>query len=85
MRGTIKALIIIILAFAILTPLASTDPDGLEKVAETLKVEEPEPLWMGVMPDYTMPQVENPYLSTVLAGFLGTLLVFGLSHAIGKT
>lgn len=84
MRGLIKALVIILIGFALLAPFASSDPDGLEKVAETLKIEEPETLWSGLMPDYTLPTVENPYLSTVLAGFLGVFLVLGASFALGK-
>lgn len=84
MRGLIKALMIMLIGFAVLAPFASSDPDGLEKVAETLKIEEPETLWSGLMPDYTLPTVRNPYLSTVLAGFLGVLLVLGSSFALGK-
>ncbi|MEM3640813.1 MAG: PDGLE domain-containing protein [Candidatus Bathyarchaeia archaeon] len=84
MRGLIKALVLVLVGFAVLAPFASTDPDGLEKVAETLKIEEPEILWMGIMPDYTLPTVENPYLSTLLAGFFGAFLVLGASFALGK-
>jgi hypothetical protein len=38
-------------------------PDGLEKVAETLGVEEQETA-TGLMPDYTVPVVENDYSSS---------------------
>ena len=84
MKGYVKALIIITLGFAILVPFASTYPDGLEKVAETLGIEEPEPLWEGLMPDYTLQTVENPYVSTLLAGFCGMLLVLASSCILGK-
>jgi hypothetical protein len=84
MRGLIKALVLMLVGFAVLAPFTSTDPDGLEKVAETLKIEEPETLWTGLMPDYTLPTIGNPYLSTVLAGFFGVFLVLGASFAIGK-
>lgn len=84
MRGLIKALALILVGFAVLAPFASTDPDGLEKVAETLKIEEPENIWTGLMPDYTLPTVGNPYLSTVLASFFGVFLVLGASFALGK-
>jgi len=53
LKGYIKALILIAVGLAILIPFASSYPDGLETVAETLKVEEAEPLWNGLMPDYT--------------------------------
>ncbi|MEM2910967.1 MAG: PDGLE domain-containing protein [Candidatus Bathyarchaeia archaeon] len=84
MRGLIKALLLILIGFAVLAPFASSDPDGLEKVVENLKIEEPETLWSGLMSDYTFPTVRNPYLATVLAGFLGVFLVLGVSFALGK-
>ncbi|MEM2447158.1 MAG: PDGLE domain-containing protein [Candidatus Bathyarchaeia archaeon] len=84
MKGYIKALVLILVGFAVMLPLASTYPDGLETVAETLGVEESEPLWRGLMPDYTLPTIENPYLSTLLAGLFGTFLVLALSFALGK-
>ncbi|MEM0357161.1 MAG: PDGLE domain-containing protein [Candidatus Bathyarchaeia archaeon] len=84
MKGYIKALVLILVGFAVMLPLASTYPDGLETVAETLGVGESEPLRRGLMPDYTLPTIENPYLSTLLAGLFGTFLVLALSFAIGK-
>ncbi|MCS7115517.1 MAG: PDGLE domain-containing protein [Nitrososphaerota archaeon] len=84
MKRPIKVFLIILVGFAVLVPFASTDPDGLEKVSETLEIEEPEPVWKGLMPDYTLPAVENPYLSTLLAGFFGAFLVLGVSFALGK-
>ncbi|MEM2419952.1 MAG: PDGLE domain-containing protein [Candidatus Bathyarchaeia archaeon] len=84
MKGYFKALIIMLIGFAVLLPFASPYPDGLEKVAETLGVEENEPLWRGLMPDYTMPAVGDSYLSTLAAGFIGTFLVLVLSFVLGK-
>lgn len=84
MKGYVKALILILIGFAVLLPFASPYPDGLEKVAETLGIEENEPLWRGLMPDYAIPAVEDSYLSTLAAGFIGTFLVLVLSFALGK-
>ncbi|MBX5321251.1 MAG: PDGLE domain-containing protein [Candidatus Bathyarchaeota archaeon] len=84
MKGYVKALILIAAGFAVLVPFASTYPDGLETVAETLGVEETEPFWKGLMPDYMLPTVDNPYMSTLFAGFCGILLVLVLSFALGK-
>lgn len=78
-----KALILILVCLTILVPLASNAPDGLERVAETLGIEEHEPLWTGLMPDYNLPAIDNPYISTVLAGTFGTLLVLGVAYIIG--
>ncbi|MEM2816702.1 MAG: PDGLE domain-containing protein [Candidatus Bathyarchaeia archaeon] len=85
MQGAAKALLLVLLGFAVLAPFASTYPDGLEKVAETMGVDEPEPAWEGFMPDYTLPMIKNHYASTVLAGFIGTLMVLAASFALGKT
>ncbi|MEM2439786.1 MAG: PDGLE domain-containing protein [Candidatus Bathyarchaeia archaeon] len=84
MKGYVKALIIMLVGFAVLLPFASSYPDGLETVAETLGVGENEPLWEGLMPDYALPAVENLYVSTLLAGLFGTFLVLVLSFALGK-
>ncbi|MCS7221120.1 MAG: energy-coupling factor ABC transporter permease [Anaerolineae bacterium] len=70
----------IALAVALLSPLASTSPDGLERVAEDLGFihRAMEPLYQ-VIPDYMFPGVSHPVLATILAGIVGTLLMFGLT------
>jgi len=82
-RGYLKALIIILFCLAILIPFASEAPDGLERVVEALGIEEHEPAWKGLMPDYTLPTIDNPYLSTILAGTFGVLLVLGVAFVVG--
>ncbi len=69
----------IALVVALLSPLASTSPDGLERVAEDLGFIDRavEPLYQ-VIPDYLFPGVPHPVLATILAGVVGTLLMFGL-------
>lgn len=84
MKGYTKALILTVLVLAFFVPLASTFPDGLETVAETLGIEEHEPLWHGLMPDYTVPPISNAYASTLLSGIAGTLSVLVLAFLIGK-
>ena len=68
---------------AVLVPLASNAPDGLEKVAETLGIIEQEPLWTGLMPDYNLSAIKNTYISKVLAGIFGTLSVLGIALVVG--
>ena len=85
MKGHIKALVLILVCLAVLVPFASSDPDGLEKVAETLGVEEPESESPSLMPDYTVPAVENAYGSTLLAGVFGVFLVLGATIFLGKS
>ena len=85
MKGYIKAIILIVLGLALFVPLASTFPDGLETVAETLGIEEHEPLWQGLMPDYTLPPISNAYASTFLSGLIGALIISVFAFLIGKT
>lgn len=83
MKGYFKTLILILLYLAILIPFASEFPDGLEKVAETLGIEEKEPLWTGLMPDYQLPIIDKPYISTLAAGIFGVFLVFCATFIFG--
>jgi hypothetical protein len=84
MRTYIKVLSLILISLAVLIPFASSSPDGLEKVAENLGVEETEPVTQGVMPDYTVPIVEHDYSSTLIAGVIGVFLVLGAGLLLGK-
>jgi cobalt/nickel transport protein len=83
MKGYFKALIIMLVCLAVLIPFASTAPDGLERVGETLRIEEHQPVWTGLIPDYAFPTISNPYVSTLLAGIFGVLLVLGVAFALG--
>jgi cobalt/nickel transport protein len=85
LKGYVKALIVVLAAFAVLAPFASTYPDGLETVAETLNIEEAETMWEGLMPDYTLPNFENQYFSTLAAGFTGAFIVLAVAFILGKT
>ena len=82
-----KKLIVIcgIMVFlAVFIPLASSNPDGLERVVETFGVEENAPLWSGLMSNYAIDAIANSYVSTLLAGALGTLLVLAAAFLLGK-
>lgn len=83
MKRYLEALILILACLAVLTPLASDFPDGLERVAETLGIEERESAWKGLMPDYTLPAIDNPYASTLLAGAFGVFLVLCVAFILG--
>lgn len=83
MRSYLKALIITLVCLAVLTPFASEFPDGLETVVETFKIEENVPYWNGLMPDYTLPTIENEYASKLLAGICGFFLVLAAAYTIG--
>jgi len=71
------------LAVACLSPLASSSPDGLERVAENkgfidLGQEAP----FQVIADYVFPGIGNEALATILAGLIGTLILFGIVYSI---
>jgi ABC-type sulfate transport system permease component len=65
----------ILVFLVVFIPLASTNPDGLEKVAISLGANEGENLWNGILPDYSVLGVKNGYLSTLIAGVIGVVLV----------
>jgi cobalt/nickel transport system permease protein len=69
----------IALLLAVLSPLASTHPDGLEWVAEQKGfLEAARGPFYNLIPDYVFPGVSNQVLATILAGVVGALLVFGV-------
>jgi len=73
------------LIIAVLSPLASSDPDGLERVAEDQQfAESARDTPFAVIADYVFPGIENEALATMLAGVLGTLVVFGLVAGLGR-
>jgi hypothetical protein len=79
------AIIALIMVFlAIFVPFASSNPDGLEKVAVTFGVEGHQPLWSGLMADYSIETIGNSYLSTVLAGVFGTSMVLLATFLLGR-
>jgi cobalt/nickel transport system permease protein len=73
----------IAILLAVLSPLASAHPDGLEWVAEQKGFLEAArgPLY-NLIPDYVFPGVSNQVLATILAGIVGTLIVFGVALGV---
>jgi hypothetical protein len=85
---TVIALSLAIGLATAVSPLASSSPDGLEKVAERKgfldqgrvhRVQEESPA-----PDYAVPGVSDARLATGLAGFAGTLLVFVAGYGLAR-
>jgi cobalt/nickel transport system permease protein len=75
----IAALIVVVLA-----PLASADPDGLERVAgDHGFLQSARDALYSIIPDYTVPGVDGN-LSTILAGLIGIVIVFGLMVLVGR-
>jgi cobalt/nickel transport system permease protein len=73
----------IAVALAVVSPLASSHPDGLEWVAEQQGFlgSAQEPLYT-IIPDYVFPGVSSEALATIAAGIVGLLIVFGAALGI---
>ena len=85
-KGILVGGILFALVLAVLSPLASTHPDGLEWVAEQNGfIDTARNALYNLIPDYILPGVSNPALATVLAGVLGVLVVFGVSFGIARS
>jgi cobalt/nickel transport system permease protein len=72
--------LLIAVALAVLSPLASAHPDGLMWVAEQqgfLNAEQGS--FYEIIPRYAFPGVSNKSLATILAAILGVLIVFGVA------
>jgi cobalt/nickel transport protein len=82
---------IALLVAIFLSPFASQDPDGLDRVAQDQKfdtkaLEQPPAHhlpFFQVFEEYILRGVPQP-VATPLAGFVGTLVTFGLTWGIGK-
>jgi hypothetical protein len=75
----------LVLAFglALLSPLASSHPDGLERVAEDEGfLDQAEDSPYQLIPDYAFPGIENDAVATIVAGLVGTGLLFGLGYGL---
>ena len=75
--------LVICLAVASFAPLASSSPDGLERVAKDrgfigLAGEAP----FQIIADYVFPGIENEALATILAGLIGTIILFGVVYGL---
>jgi hypothetical protein len=65
--------------------LASADPDGLERVGTDHGfIEAARGAIYEILPDYTVPGVDDPILSTILAGLIGVGVVFVVMVIIGQ-
>ena len=77
--------LVICLTVAFLSPLASSSPDGLEKVAEDHGfIEQAHKAPFQIIADYLFPGIENEALATVLAGIIGTLIIFCTVYGLAR-
>lgn len=68
---------------AALSPLASSAPDGLERVAESGGFAgRVQPAPFVVIRDYLFPGIENKAVAGILAALVGTLVLFGVVYGV---
>jgi cobalt/nickel transport system permease protein len=84
-RAIVIGGLVVATLLALVSPLASGDPDGLERVAEDIGfLDRAQDAPYQIIPDYVLPGVPNEALATILAGVLGLLIVFGVTYLIGR-
>jgi hypothetical protein len=72
------------LLITLFSPLASGNPDGLERVAEDKEfIDQAREPGYSLIPDYTFPGVDNEALATILSGVVGVLIVAAISFGAG--
>jgi cobalt/nickel transport system permease protein len=85
-RGWILAGVLIVLIVVFLSPLASTNPDGLERVAGDLGfIHTGRYASYRILLDYTVPILGSTSMSTILAGAIGVTVLLVLAFLAGRS
>lgn len=75
----LAALVVIFLA-----PLASSNPDGLDRVSQDKEfADKAEEEGFEILPGYAVPGIDNERLTVVVAGLAGATIVFVVPMALG--
>ena len=82
----ISGLAVCLILAGLVSPFASSHPDGLEHVAEAKGIAAAEqPAWTAApIPDYAVPGIERESVATGLAGIIGTLIVLAAGWALAR-
>ena len=84
-RGVWAAGLALAVALAVVSPLASSDPDGLERVAENIGfLDRAQDAPYTLIADYVLPGVLNEALATILAGVIGLTIVFIVAYGVAR-
>ena len=84
-RGWALAGVVLSLVVVLLSPFASANPDGLERVAADLGfINKGQSAAYQIIPDYTLPFLGQTPLSTIMAGGIGMLVVLVLALMAGR-
>jgi len=75
--------LVIAAILAVISPLASANPDGLEWVAEEKGfIDAAQGPLFNIIPDYVLPGISNEAVATILAGLVGVFIVAGSMLAV---
>ena len=84
-RGWVLAGVLISLAVVLISPLASANPDGLERVAGDLGfLGKSASAVYQIIPDYSLPLLGSTPLSTIAAGMIGVVIVGAVIVLLGQ-
>jgi cobalt/nickel transport system permease protein len=76
---------LISLVVVLLSPFASSDPDGLERVAMNMGfIDAGQSAPYSIIPDYTLPFLGETAFSTIMAGIIGVIVVGAVIMLIGR-
>jgi ABC-type Fe3+ transport system permease subunit len=76
----IAALVVVIFA-----PLASLDPDGLERVAADQGfIDRASNFFSGILSGYEIPGISDPAVSTIVSGMIGVTIIVVIMFALGR-
>ncbi len=87
LRDVLIGLAVTIIVAAIISPFASSSPDGLEWVAERIGFAEHAAevaIVESPLPDYQMPHIEREGFATAAAGIIGVALVALALYGVGR-
>lgn len=81
----VAGLLLAVAVVVVLAPMASSDPDGLERAAiDAGFAEQGQASGPAILPDYSVPLLGDSPLSLVVAGLVGVALVVGLVWLLGR-
>ena len=83
MKKFVIALVLVVGFLALFIPFASSDPDGLQRVASSMGISDGGGFWRGLIGDYAVGFFKDSYVSSLVAGVLGVLVVLGASLGLG--
>ncbi len=81
----VAGLVVAAAVVVILAPMASSDPDGLERVAiDGGFAAQGQEATFELLPDYSVPLLGDGPLSLIVAGLVGVAIIFGTMWLLGR-